>query len=54
MKLVDILLKEDGHGDGYEEGNIKLMGDLILPIDKEKVLQAEDDKYNRGLLVTSR
>jgi len=54
MKLVDILVKEDGHGDGYEEGNIKLMGDLILPIDKEKVLQAEDDKYNRGLLVTSR
>ena len=30
------------------------MGDLILPIDKEKVLQAEDDKYNRGLLVTSK
>jgi hypothetical protein len=54
MKLTDILLKEDGHGEGYEEGKIKLMGDLILPIDKEKVLQAEDDKYNRGLLVTSK
>ena len=47
-------LEEDGHGEGYEEGNIKLMGDMILPIDKEMVLQAQDDKYNRGLLVTSK
>mgnify|MGYP001247631987 FL=1 len=54
MKLTDIILNEDSHGDGYEEGNIKLMGDLILPIDEQKVLQAEDDKYNRGLLVTSK
>ena len=46
-------LEEDGHGEGYEEGNIKLMGDIILPIDKEMVLQAEEDKYNRGLLVTN-
>ena len=30
------------------------MGDMILPIDKEMVLQAQDDKYNRGLLVTSK
>jgi hypothetical protein len=48
------ILREDSHGDGYEEGNIKLMGDMILPIDKEMVLQAQDDKYNRGLLVTSK
>ena len=47
------LTKEDGHGEDYEEGNIKLMGDMILPIDKEIVLQAEEDKYNRGLLVTN-
>jgi hypothetical protein len=53
MKLSKIILHEDGHGDGYEEGNIKLMGDMILPIDKEMVLQAEEDKYNRGLLVTN-
>ena len=53
MKLSQIILHEDGHGDGYEEGNIKLMGDIILPIDKEMVLQAEEDKYNRGLLVTN-
>ena len=26
---------------------------MILPIDKEVALQAEDDEYNRGLLVTS-
>jgi hypothetical protein len=39
--------------DGYEEGNIKLMGDHILPIDKMVVLQAEEDTYNRGLLVTN-
>jgi len=38
---------------GYDEGEIKLMGDLILPIDKQIVLQAEEDKYNRGLLVTN-
>ena len=53
MKLSKIILHEDSHGDGYEEGNIKLMGDIILPIDKEMVLQAEEDKYNRGLLVTN-
>ena len=46
-------LEEDNHGDDYEEGNIKLMGDIILPIDKQMVLQAEEDKYNRGLLVTN-
>lgn len=38
---------------GYEKGNIKLMGDFILPIDERIVLQAEEDKYNRGLLVTN-
>jgi len=47
-------LNEDGHGDGYEKGNVKLIGDMILPIGKQKVLQAEDDKYNRGLLVTNK
>ena len=39
--------------DGYEEGDIKLMGDMILPTGKMVVLQAEEDTYNRGLLVTS-
>ena len=39
--------------DGYDEGDIKLMGDYILPIDKMVVLQAEEDTYNRGLLVTN-
>ena len=53
ISKVDRSVMEDGHGDGYEEGNIKLMGDMILPIDKEMVLQAEEDKYNRGLLVTN-
>ena len=53
VSKVDRSVMEDGHGDGYEEGNIKLMGDIILPIDKEMVLQAEEDKYNRGLLVTN-
>ena len=48
MKLTDILLKEE-----YEKNNIKLMGDIILPIDKQMVLQAEEDTYNRGLLVTN-
>ena len=49
------VLKEDNRYNegGYEEGEIKLMGDLILPIDKQIVLQAEEDTYNRGLLVTS-
>ena len=46
--------KENRYNEGgYEEGEIKLMGDLILPIDKQIVLQAEEDKYNRGLLVTN-
>ena len=53
ISKVDRSVMEDGHGDGYEEGNIKLMGDIILPIGKEMVLQAEEDKYNRGLLVTN-
>tara|TARA_B100001113_G_C20973694_1_gene562983 strand:+ start:436 stop:732 length:297 start_codon:yes stop_codon:yes gene_type:complete len=53
MKLTDIILKEDNHGSGYEKGKIKLMGDIILPIDKEMALQAEEDTYNRGLLVTN-
>ena len=48
MKLTDIILKEE-----YEKNNIKLMGDVILPIDKQMVLQAEEDTYNRGLLVTN-
>lgn len=39
--------------DGYDEGDIRLMGDMILPTDKMVVLQAEEDTYNRGLLVTS-
>jgi len=37
----------------YDESGIKLMGDIILPVGKEMVLQAEEDKYNRGLLVTN-
>tara|TARA_Y100001972_G_scaffold90852_1_gene111177 strand:+ start:226 stop:720 length:495 start_codon:yes stop_codon:yes gene_type:complete len=53
MKLTDIILKEDSHGGDYEKNNIKLMGDVILPIDKQMVLQAEEDTYNRGLLVTN-
>ena len=55
IKLTDILLKEDNryNDDGYDEGDIKLMGDMILPTDKMVVLQAEEDTYNRGLLVTS-
>ena len=53
VSKVDRSVMEDGHGDGYEEGNIKFMGDIILPIGKEMVLQAEEDKYNRGLLVTN-
>ena len=32
---------------------IKIMGDVILPIDKQMILQAEEDEYNRGLLVTN-
>ena len=47
MKLKDIILEE------YDESGIKLMGDIILPVGKEMVLQAEEDKYNRGLLVTN-
>ena len=31
ISKVDRSVMEDGHGDGYEEGNIKLMGDIILP-----------------------
>ena len=55
MKLADIILKEDNryNDDGYDEGDIKLMGDMILPTGKMVVLQAEEDTYNRGLLVTS-
>ena len=50
----DVLKEENRYNEGgYEEGEIKLMGDLILPIDKQIVLQAEEDKYNRGLLVTN-
>jgi hypothetical protein len=47
MKLTDILLKE------YEDTKIELKGEMILPVDKEVALQAEDKEYNRGLLVTS-
>ena len=47
MKLKDIIFKE------YDEKGVKLMGDVILPVGKEMVLQAEEDKYNRGLLVTN-
>jgi hypothetical protein len=52
IKLKNIL-QEDGHGKDYEKNNIKLKGDIILPINKEIVLQAEEDTYNRGLLVTN-
>ena len=47
MKLSKLILEE------YEKGNVKLMGDVILPIDKQMVLQAEETEYNRGLLVTN-
>jgi len=55
IKLKDIILQEENryNDDGYDEGDIKLMGDMILPTDKMVVLQAEEDTYNRGLLVTS-
>ena len=55
MKLSDIILKEENRYNsyGYEVGDIKLMGDVILPTGKQVVLQAEENKYNRGLLVTS-
>ena len=55
MKLIDIILKEENryNDDGNEVGDIKLMGDLILPTGKQVVLQAEETQYNRGLLVTS-
>lgn len=55
MKLSDIILEQNRYNDdGYDEGDIKLMGDMILPTDKMVVLQAEEDTYNRGLLVTSK
>ena len=41
MKLTDILLKE------YEDTKIELKGEMILPVDKEVALQAEDKDYNR-------
>ena len=47
MKLTDIILNE------FEDTQIELKGEIILPVDKEVALQAEDDEYNRGLLVTS-
>jgi len=51
----DILKEENRYNkDGYDEGDIKLMGDMILPTEKMVVLQAEEDTYNRGLLVTSK
>ena len=54
MKLSDLILEENRYNkDGHDEGDIKLMGDMILPTGKMVVLQAEDDKYNRGLLVTN-
>ena len=54
MKLTDILLEQNRYNDdGYDEGDIKLMGDMILPTGKMVVLQAEEDTDNRGLLVTS-
>ena len=37
----------------YQESFIELKGEIILPVDKEVALQAEDKEYNRGLLVTS-
>ena len=50
----DVLREENRYNeDGYDEGDIKLMGDMILPTGKMVVLQAEEDTYNRGLLVTS-
>ena len=55
MFCSDEAIKEENryNADGYDEGDIKLMGDYILPIDKMVVLQAEEDTYNRGLLVTN-
>ena len=45
--------KVSQYNEEYDESGIKLMGDIILPVDKEMVLQAAEDKYNRGLLVTN-
>jgi len=47
IKLKDIILQEENryNDDGYDEGDIKLMGDMILPTDKMVVLQAEEDTY---------
>ena len=55
MKLSDIILNEQNryNSDGNQVGDIKLMGDIILPTGKQVVLQAEETEYNRGLLVTS-
>ena len=51
----DVFEEENRYNDdGYDEGDIKLMGDMILPTEKMVVLQAEEDTYNRGLLVTSK
>jgi hypothetical protein len=55
MKLSKIILAERAKAiKELNEGDIiKIMGDVILPIDKQMILQAEEDEYNRGLLVTN-
>ena len=42
MKLSDIILNEENryNDNGNEVGDIKLMGDVILPTGKQVVLQA--------------
>ena len=41
MKLSDIILNEENryNDDGYDEGDIKLMGDMILPTGKMVVIE---------------
>ena len=45
IKLKNILLNED------EDSSLDV--DMVLPIDQQVVLQAADDQYERGLLVTN-
>jgi len=45
IKLKDILLSEN------EEDSLNV--DMVLPMDQQVILQAEDEDYDRGLLVTN-
>ena len=45
MKLSSIILNEENryNDDGYDKGDIKLMGDMILPTDKPYPIGIEID-----------